>query len=562
MIFFIAMCGLMDGVMPFVSGWVVDNIIKVKNSELLPWYAAAYLVIIVVNAIMIYYFIKQAGSFEKGVGYEMRKQGFAKLQRLSFSYFDKNVTGQILSRVTSDVLNVAQVISWNLVDVSWGIVMMLTMGVLMFITNWQLALYTLAVMPFLYFGAFFFQGKMYKKYKKVREMNSSITASYNEAIMGAGTIKSLGREEDSIEEFMDKSLEMETASVKAGYVSGIFFPYILLLGSVGTAMALGKGGSNVIFGDLSYGTFVTFLFCSVQFYIPIYEMSRAFINLQSARAAGDRFLELMDTPEEIVDNADAHKKDHNIEGEITFENVSFSYIEGEKVLKDFSLNVKKGESIALVGETGSGKSTIVNLACRFYEPTAGRILVDGIDYTELSQESLHSSLGYVLQSPYLFNDTIVENVRYGKPSATMEEVVEACKMVNAHEFILELEKGYETKAGEKGKLLSTGQKQLISLARAVLADPKIFILDEATSSVDTETESIIQKAVDKLMASRTSFIIAHRLTTIVHADRILVIEKGKILEQGSHLELLEKRGHYFKLYTNQFMEEQEALALK
>ncbi|MBN1682508.1 ATP-binding cassette domain-containing protein, partial [Candidatus Bathyarchaeota archaeon] len=279
------------------------------------------------------------------------------------------------------------------------------------------------------------------------------------------------------------------------------------------------------------------------------------------KAAGERILKLLDTEEEIIDSKD-NDEVHKVNGEIEFKNVSFSYVEGEQVLKNFSLKIEKGQSVALVGETGSGKSTIVNLACRFYEPTQGQILIDGKDYREIKQKDLHSSLGYVLQTPYLFNDTIMENVRFGRLDATEDEIIAACKEINAHDFIMDLEFGYKTKAGESGKLLSTGQKQLISMARAVLADPSIFVLDEATSSVDAESEVAIQAATNRLLEGRTSFIIAHRLSTVVHADRILVISKGEILEQGSHSELIALNGHYHKLYTNQFFEEKEAELLK
>ncbi|MBN2617132.1 MAG: ABC transporter ATP-binding protein [Spirochaetales bacterium] len=561
MLVLIFMVGVIEGSLPFLSGWIIDNVIETGNLNMLKKVSVIYLLFVTSNILTVYWFIYHAGKVETGMAYEIRKKGFLKLQRLSLSFFDKNSAGKTLSRLTSDVGRVCGTIAWGMIDYSWGIVVMVTMTILMFIRSWQLALITLAVMPLLFGGGFLFQKIIIGKYRAVRKINGIITGAYNEGIMGARTVKTLSQEDRSISEFGLKSLEMRNKAIKAGIIGGIFFPYVGIMASIGTALALYSGGLAVTNSVITYGMFASFIFTSMQFFYPVFEMSRTFANLQYAKAAGERILKLLDTEEEIIDSKD-NDEVHKVNGEIEFKNVSFSYVEGEQVLKNFSLKIEKGQSVALVGETGSGKSTIVNLACRFYEPTQGQILIDGKDYREIKQKDLHSSLGYVLQTPYLFNDTIMENVRFGRLDATEDEIIAACKEINAHDFIMDLEFGYKTKAGESGKLLSTGQKQLISMARAVLADPSIFVLDEATSSVDAESEVAIQAATNRLLEGRTSFIIAHRLSTVVHADRILVISKGEILEQGSHSELIALNGHYHKLYTNQFFEEKEAELLK
>jgi len=343
----------------------------------------------------------------------------------------------------------------------------------------------------------------------------------------------------------------------------------MALGSIGTALALWFGGRGVLLEAISYGTLVAFISYSVQFFEPVRELARVLAELISSQASAERIISMIESEPDIQDtpaviekygDAFAPKKENwpSMKGNITFRNVSFAYKDGEKVLENFNLDVKAGQTIAIVGETGSGKSTIVNLATRFYEPTEGDVLIDGVDYRKRSQHWLQSNLGYVLQAPHLFSGTIKENILYGKLDATDDEIEQAARMVDAHRVITKLENGYYTEVGEGGNRLSTGEKQLISLARAILADPRIFVLDEATSSVDTETEQVIQKAVQTVLEGRTSFIIAHRLSTIRSADRILVIHKGRVIEEGTHSELLKKEGHYYRLYTNQFMEEKES----
>jgi ATP-binding cassette subfamily B protein len=381
--------------------------------------------------------------------------------------------------------------------------------------------------------------------------------------VGAKSTKTLVREELNIEEFQDVTKDMKKTSIRAATLSAGYLPMTLFISAVGTVLTLLLGSNFLMDGALTYGTLVLFITYARQFFDPILEIARIYTEMIGAQAAAERVMGLLHEKEEIVDTEVEEKEDYGkIHGDVTFENVSFFYKEGEYILKNFNLQVKAGETIALVGETGSGKSTIVNLACRFYEPSEGKILIDGEDYKKRPQSWLHQNIGYVLQAPHLFSGTIKENIRYGKLAATDEDIIEAAKVVHAHDFIMKLEKGYDTEVGEGGGMLSTGEKQLISFARAIIGKPRLFFLDEATSSIDTESEAKIQKAIEEVLENRTSFIVAHRLSTIKNADRILVIDQGEILEEGNHEELLKKRGHYYELYTNQFVEEAGREVLK
>jgi len=450
----------------------------------------------------------------------------------------------------------------------WGSVMMLATLCIILYLNWRLALIIMTVVPALAVVSVYFQKKILSVYRQVRRINSRITGAFNEGIMGARTTKTLVREDDTLQEFKELTGNMRNTSVRAVVISSIYMPIVMALGSIGTGLALWFGGEGVISQTLSYGTLVAFISYAAQFFEPIQQLARIFAELQNAQASAERVFSMIETEPDVKDSPEVVKeygdifvaKKENwppIKGDVSFCNVSFSYKDGEEVLENFNLEVKAGESIALVGETGSGKSTIVNLICRFYEPKEGEIRIDGVDYRKRSQLWLQSNIGYVLQTPHLFSGTIRDNIRYGRLDATDEEIIEAAKLVNAHDFIMKLKDGYDTEVGEGGGRLSTGEKQLISFARAVLADPRIFVLDEATSSIDTETERVIQDAIHKVLKGRTSFIIAHRLSTIRSADRILVIRDGRLVEEGNHAELLKMKGYYYRLYTNQFREEKE-----
>lgn len=556
----------------YFNKYIIDNIIIPNAIEKVPTMAIIFALVAVLQALNILIFIRLGAKIETYMAYDLRKIGFKKLQELSLSYYDKNKVGKIMARMTSDVSRLSEMLSWGLVDFSWGFSMMTLFVIVMLIQNWKLALITLSVLPVLLVFAVYLQKKILKAYRKVRKINSEITGNYNEGISGAKTTKTLLIEKNNIEAFKKTTTNMRQSSIRAAIYSALMWPIVMFLGNTGMALALSAGGRMVALGTISLGTLAMFINFAGQFFMPVQDMARIMAEYQRAQAAGERILALIETESQITDTAEVEaiygdsfnpkkKNWEKLKGNITFEHVSFQYIKGERVLDDFNIDIKQGESIALVGETGSGKSTIVNLACRFYEPTDGIIYIDGRDYKERTQLWLHSNLGYVLQSPHLFSGTIAENIAYGKDNTTMEEIIEAAKVVHAHSFIMKMEKGYESEVGEGGGNLSTGQKQLISFARAILADPKILVLDEATSSVDTETEHVIQKAVEKVLQGRTSFIIAHRLSTIRHADRILVIEKGKVVEEGSHHELMNQKGHYYQLYTNQFMEECDRVAI-
>ena len=504
--------------------------------------------------------------------YDIRRKGFLHLQELSFNYYDKTPVGWLMARLTSDCRRLGSFISWGLVDMVWGFSLMVMIAITMLILDLKLGLITLSVVPILIVISLYFQKKILKAYRKVRKINSKITGNFNEGISGAKTTKTLVIEERNLSEFQVNTTGLYSSSVKAAVFSSLYMPVVLSLGSIGTGLALWFGGKGVMLQSISYGTLTVFLSYTVLFFEPLRELARVFAEMQGAQASAERIFSLIDEKPQIEDESEVaehfgtimNSKEENwpeIEGQISFKDVTFGYKDGETILENFNLDIKPGENIALVGETGSGKSTIVNLACRFYEPVKGEIQIDGKDYRERSMLWLHSNLGYVLQTPHLFSGTIKENIKYGRLDATDDEITEAAKLVNAHSFIMKTEKGYDSEVGEGGSKLSTGEKQLISFARAILANPKIFVLDEATSSVDTETEQLIQEAIQTVLESRTSFIIAHRLSTIRSADRILVVRNGKITEQGDHKALMEQKGYYYKLYTNRYLDEEEEMVL-
>ncbi|HHU61957.1 MAG TPA: ABC transporter ATP-binding protein [Natronincola sp.] len=542
-----------DAFFPFMTKIAIDNFVVPQTTEGIWLFALGFGVLIIAQSFSIFSFISMAGKVESGLVFAIRDATFRHLQKLSFSFYDKRASGWLLSRLTSDIGRLGQIISWGLVDLLWGIFAMFIYLIIMFILNWKLTLLTISVLPAITFVNIFFQKRILRSYREVRRMNSRITGAFSEGIMGATTTKILSREEKALEEFQELSTGLRSAGIRAATFSSLFMPIVLTLASVGTAMTLGIGGSGVLRGNITYGVLVAFISYTVQFFEPVREMARVLSELQMAHAAGERVLGLLNTEPEIVDKDGISHDWPELQGDVEFENVSFSYNPQEPVLTNFNLKVSKGQTVALVGETGSGKSTIVNLICRFYEPTSGQILIDGLDYRERPLSWLQKSLGYVLQSPHLFSGTIAENIRYGRLEASDEEVKVAAKLVNAHDFIAKLPQGYQTEVGEGGGLLSTGEKQLISFARAILANPRIFVLDEATSSIDTETEQLIQEAIQTVLTGRTSFIIAHRLSTVRSADLILVIRDGKVQEQGTHSELMRSKGYYYKLYTNQFL---------
>jgi ATP-binding cassette subfamily B protein len=547
----IALVSALDSYFTFLSKRIIDEGIVAGNRAVLTRIVTTYGILIIVQAANVFGFILLAGVLGERVQYDLRKKMFNHLQDLSFSYFDRTPVGWIMSRVTSDSERIAQLVTWGLLDITWGILNIATAVVFMLIINWKLALIVFAIIPVLVVVAAQFKRKIIVEFRLVRKINSQITGAYNENVTGVRVVKALCREEENLREFGQLSGEMYRAAYRAAWLSALFLPTVQLISAVAVGSIVWYGGLQAQIGGLTVGGIQAFISYVTFMLWPIQDLARVYAEMQHAIASAERVFSLIDSVPEISDQPHAIDPG-TIRGDIEFDAVDFYYEPGKPVLEDFGLTVNEGETIALVGPTGGGKSTIVNLLCRFYEPKQGTIRIGGQDYTTLSLHALQSRVGMVLQTPHLFSGTICENIRYGRLDATDEEVKQAAKLAGAHDFIVTLEKRYEDEVGEGGNLLSVGQKQLISLARAVLAQPEIFIMDEATSSVDTLTEALIQKGMETLLKSCTSFIIAHRLSTIKRADRILVIENGRISEMGSHAELLRARGHYYQLYTQQF----------
>ncbi|MCH8337967.1 MAG: ABC transporter ATP-binding protein [Chloroflexi bacterium] len=555
-LFTIAMVSAVDSILTFITAKIIDEAILANDREALIRWVTLYAGLIFVSAAGVFGFIYLAGILGERIRYDMRRSLFNHLQELSLSYFDRTPVGWIISRVTSDTDRVAELVTWGLLDVTWGILNILTAMIFMVIINWRLALIVFAFLPVIVISAVEFRKRILTEFRLVRKINSKITGAFNESVTGVRVTKALGREEENLREFGGLTSDMFKAGYRAAWLSALFLPVVQLVSSFAIGAVVWFGGLEVLTGAMTIGGIQAFVSYILFMLWPIQEMARVYAEMQRALASGERVFSLMDSVPEISDKPDAFDPG-SILGDIKFDHVDFHYKADSPILRDFSLSVERGETIALVGPTGGGKSTIVNLLARFYEPTGGVITIGGEDYTHFSLQAIHSRLGMVLQTPHLFSGTIRDNIRYGYLEADQSEVEQAAKIAGAHDFVVAMEEGYESEVGEGGVLLSVGQKQLISLARAVLADPEIFIMDEATSSVDTLTESLIQRGIEAMMTDRTSFIIAHRLSTIKRADRILVIREGQIAEMGSHLELLRLRGHYYRLYTQQFRRQLE-----
>lgn len=556
---FIAAVALMSTVessMTYLSKLIIDSGIVPQDGEALVQIIVLFGVLTVFQALCVFVFIYLTGVLGERIEYEMRKQLFEHLQKLSLSYFSKTPVGWIMSRVTSDTERIAELISWGMLDVVWACMIIVTSLIFMLTINWQLALLVFAVIPVLIVIATWFQRRIIMEYRNTRKANSKITAQFNENITGVRVVKALGRESTNLREFGLLTNEYYRSSFKAAWLSALFLPSVQIVSAVALGVVVYYGGMQTEVGGMTIGGIQAFIGYVTFMLWPVQDLARVFASMQHAIASAERVFSLLDSEPEVIDQPGATDPG-TVRGRIAFENVDFFYDDDKPVLKNFNLEVQPGETIALVGPTGAGKSTVVNLVCRFYEPRSGRITIDGRDYRDITLHALQSRVGMVLQTPHLFSGTIRENLRYGRLDATDAEIEAAAQLVGAHDFIMTLDKGYDEEVGEGGNLLSVGQKQLISLARAVLANPEIFIMDEATSSVDTLTEALIQRGMETLMNGRTSFVIAHRLSTIRRADRILVIENGGISEMGTHAELLRQRGHYYRLYTQQFRRERE-----
>ena len=559
--------GLVDIILPLFQEYAIDYFIAKQTLDTMNTFVWVYLGVlafqVIANGISAY----QACQIEMYVGRDMKRESFNHLQTLAFSYFNQNSVGYIHARVMSDTNRIGALVSWSLMNGVWYISYIIGAIFVMLKTNAKLAFWVLLIVPVIAVVAQMFQMKLVTLNHKIREVNSQITSNFNEGLTGAKTTKTLVIEKKMEDSFNRTTEEMELRSVHATHYRALFASMISFASSVALALVLWQGGRITMEGIMEIGTLSVFMSYALGMMEPIQWIVRSISDLITVQVNVERFSTLMETQSDVCDSKEVEAlygdsfepKCENWEplhGDITFEDVSFKYPDGDEyVLEHFNLHIPQGTNVAIVGETGAGKSTLVNLVCRFFEPTSGRVLIDGRDARERSQLWLHSNIGYVLQTPHLFSGSVLENLRYGNPNATMEQIEEAVRNVSADEVIARMEHGYESNVGEGGDLLSTGEKQLLSFARAILADPRIFVLDEATSSIDTVTEKKIQDATDRLMKGRTSFVIAHRLSTIRQADIILVIKNGKIIEQGSHKELIAKRGEYYNLYTKQYQEE-------
>ncbi len=545
-----------DVIVPLFQSYAIDRFITRDTLQGLGVFAAVYAAVIVAQTCSVYWSVRAATIIEMNVGKDLKWAQFTHLQTLSFSYYNTTPVGYIHARVMSDTLRIATMVAWGLVDMFWAFLYVVSVFGIMFMLNARLALILLVIVPCIAVLTVYFQNKILHWNRKVRKINSQITSAYNEGITGVRTSKSMGIEKDNEEAFFRRTADMQRAAGRSAKLNAIYIPTILLFSSVAAAIVLAQGGYMVKEDIMRLGTLSVF----ISYAVIIFELISCQANIERVMDLLEQEPNVVDTKEVVERYGDTfHPKKENwekIKGDIVFEDVSFMYPDGkEYVLEHFNLHVPAGMNVAIVGETGAGKSTLVNLAGRFFEPTKGRILIDGVDYRERSQLWLHSQIGYVLQNPHLFSGTVRENIRYGRLDASDEEIEAAARSVSADDVVRKLEHGYDSDVGESGSRLSTGEKQLISFARAILADPSIFVLDEATSSIDTQTEQLIQQATGRLLKGHTSFIIAHRLSTIRQADLILVVKDGKIIERGTHSELLRANGYYHDLYSRQFEEE-------
>lgn len=570
MLAFNGLCALIDVLLPLLQQYAIRNFIqKGVTKGLLP-YALVYTAMIVLQGLSVMWFCNNSMRIEMYFGRDLKQRLFHHLQTLSFSFYNVTPVGYLLSRLMSDTNRIAGMIAWNLTDILWAMFYVLGTMISMLALNWKLALVVMLIVPFMAVLTAYFQDRILHWNRKIRKLNSRITGAFNEGITGAKTAKTLVIEEKMTGEFRKLTEGMHESGIRAARLNAVYIPLVLLFSTLAVAIVLLRGGYLVTEQALELATLSTFLTYAVGIFEPIQMTASNIAEFISLQASIERVTDLLDKTPEITDTPEVLEKYGDafepkkenwepLRGDIEFEDVTFRYPDGgEDVLQHFSLKIPAGTTVALVGETGAGKSTLVNLVCRFFEPTQGRILIDGRDYRERSQLWLHSSIGYVLQSPHLFSGSVRENIRYGRLDATDEEVEAAAKAVSADIVAAKLENGWDSEVGEGGDKLSTGEKQLISFARAVLADPRIFVLDEATSSIDTQTEQLIQQAIDHLLKDRTSFLIAHRLSTIRKADLILVVRDGKIVEQGTHETLLKAHGYYHDLYSKQFAEESAA----
>ncbi len=557
---------LADSVFPIFNRYAIDNFVGRKTLEGLTVFIVLYLIVLVLQVIDNFICTYICGQIELSVDRDLRNAAFSHLQTLSFAYFNQNNVGYIHARVMSDTGKIGVMVSWRMMDIVWQGAYVIFVLVMMLILNFKLALLVMILVPIAVVLVMYFQSKLVVLNRKIREINSTITSNFNEGITGAKAIKTLVVEDKIQSDFEEDTEKMRATSVHATHYSAFFTSAITMMSSVALALVLWRGGIITMDGIIQIGTLSVFLSYALSLMEPIQNIIITLSELIAVQVNVERLTRLLETESDVSDSPEVIEKygdtfnprKENWEplyGDVEFKDVTFKYPDGDEyVLTDFNLKVPQGTNVAIVGETGAGKSTLVNLVCRFFKPTKGQVLIDGRDAAERSQLWLHSNIGYVLQTPHLFSGTVRDNLRYGNPDATEEEIWNALRLVSADGIVKRMDKGLDSDVGEDGGMLSTGEKQLLSFARALLADPRILVLDEATASIDTVTEKAIQDAIVTVTKGRTSFVIAHRLSTIVDADIILVVNDGKIVERGSHAELMDKRGYYYDLFTKQFDE--------
>ena len=570
MVIFSAIGSVIEIIFPKFQEYAINNFIAKETTDNIVIFAVLFFVLLAIkiaaDAASTFFSVKT----EMQIGHDLKQRAFDHLQTLSFSYFNKNSVGYVHARVTSDTNRIGTLVSWCFLDCIYNGVYMIGALVVMFRTNVKLTLLVLVVIPVVVLIVSLMQKKLVRANRSIRETNSRITGNFNEGITGAKAIKSLVIEDKMYSEFQKSTREIKHVSISESRCRGFMWASLSAASYIALALVLKIGGEYTTEQIMTVGTLSLFMSYSLGIMVPIRWIVNSLSQLIMVQVNIERLTGLLDTESDVTDTPEVVEKYgdmfnakrenwEEIHGDIEFDNVSFKYPDGDEyILRNFNLKIPHGTNVAIVGETGAGKSTLVNLVCRFYEPTSGRLLIDGVDARERSQLWLHSNIGYVLQTPHLFSGTIRDNLKYGSPDATDEEIMAALKTVSAESIIEKSDRGLDTEVGEGGDLLSTGEKQLISFARAILCNPKILVLDEATSSIDTFTEQLIQNAISTVIAGRTSFVIAHRLSTVRGADIILVVRDGKIIESGTHNELLRMKGYYYNLYTRQY--ETEATA--
>lgn len=549
LMFVVVISGILQSVVPLSIKLLTDDFITKQNLKGFIIAGIGFFSLVIISTLAIYSFYVFGGKLEYQVSKEIRKSVFERIEKFSLTNIKKYETGELISRLTSDVQKLSEVFSWGVIDACHSIIVLLISISIMLYLSYTLTLMLFLILPAIYIVTVIFQKNILKFQRKVRDYNSKIIRSYTESLSYIKTIKALGIEDKKKKEFKAYNEKYRRYNLLSILISAIFVPTVMFVASIGVGFAFNFSSISVMRNVMTYGAFLSFLTYSFQIFEPFKMLAQIFTDLKSAQASAERVFQILYEEDEILEEEES---DLDFEGNIKFENVSFHYFDDDKlILKDFNFEIKNGESVAFIGSTGSGKSTIVNLICKFYNPTSGGIYLDGINYRNIDKTCLYNNLGYVLQQPQLFSISIKENIKFGNENATDEEILKVCNLLGIDEFISKLPNGIDTVIGETGYNISGGQKQLISFARALIKNPKLLVLDEATSSIDTETEKIIQNKMKDILKGKTSIIVAHRLSTIKHCDKIVLIENGNILEQGTHLELLDKKGIYYKMYISE-----------